>query len=174
MRASQITWVIIPFWLVLTVLAFWWFEYRYWRFFAPITATFSGEQVNQLYARVGVLGKVTVVHFANNDCVCNTYSKSHVSRLQARLSASHQVTLAPLDDALLNVAIPASPSTAIWDESGQLAYFGPYSSGAVCGEGQDFVSRVLDAISVKQNPQWVNMVGLGCYCPWKNKEVRDV
>lgn len=161
-------------WLSLTVLAFWWFEYRYWRNFAPVSATFSGEEVSQLYARVGAPGKVTIVHFSNEQCPCNAYSRGHIKQLQTRLSVSHQVTLSPLDDVLKGVSIPASPATAIWDEKGQLAYFGPYSSGAVCGEGQDFVSRVLDAISVNTNPQWVNMVGLGCYCRWQNNEVRDV
>lgn len=174
MPSSKNYWCIIPSWLALVALAFWWFEYRYWQHFAPATATFSGVQISQLYSRIGMQGKITVVHFSNKNCPCNTYSRDHVQRLQPQLSVSHQVTLNPSDNALLNISIPASPATAIWDSHGQLAYFGPYSSGAVCGSGLDFVSRTLDAISKNKNPQWVNMVGIGCYCTWKNTEVQNV
>ena len=69
----------------------------------------------------------------------------------------------------LGIAVPASPAVAIWDEHGKLAYFGPYSSGLVCGQGDDFVSRVMVRLTQKQNPEWINMLGVGCFCPWQSQ-----
>lgn len=42
--------------------------------------------------------------------------------------------------------LPASPAVAIWDRQGHLAYFGPYSEGAVCNASNSFVEPILKAL----------------------------
>ncbi|MEB0151115.1 DUF6436 domain-containing protein, partial [Pseudomonas sp. CCC2.2] len=43
--------------------------------------------------------------------------------------------------------LSVSPAVAIWDHSGQLAYFGPYSEGATCNANNSFIEPILQALS---------------------------
>ena len=38
--------------------------------------------------------------------------------------------------------IPATPAVAIWDRSGKLAYFGPYSEGLTCNASNSFIEPI--------------------------------
>lgn len=162
-------------WLTLMVLSFWWFEYRHWQSFADTTMTFNGSILNKLFERMPhkLNGKVRVVHFIDEKCACSSYSRSHIEDLQSVLNDTEQFTMSSLDSLTNGISIPATPSVAIWDQKGKLAYFGPYSSGAVCGEGVDFVSRVIVQLSQQKNPKWINMLGIGCYCTWPKVEMHN-
>ena len=43
--------------------------------------------------------------------------------------------------------LPASPAVAIWDQRGELAYFGPYSEGLSCNSSNSFIEPILEALS---------------------------
>lgn len=166
--------ITIIVWLVTMLLGFWWFEYRYWQSFMGSNVTFNGALLKSLYKKINAdnnyLPEVTVVHFTDKDCPCSSYSREHIKNLQPVLEGSQQYVFTPKDSIMTGISIPAIPSVAVWDKQGTLAYFGPYSSGAVCGLGDDFVTRVLNELKKKINPQWINMLGIGCYCPWANVE----
>lgn len=174
-KSNQIPILTIGIWLLAMAFSFWWFEYRHWQLFSDAKYTFDGQILEELLQAVNRDGdsgdKVTVVHFTDTECPCSSYSRSHIKKLQGALSESRQITVKSTDLFMKNVAIPATPSVAVWDSSGKLAYFGPYSGGAVCGQGTDFVSRVLNELQQQRNPQWINMLGVGCYCPWQKEEI---
>jgi len=159
-------WLIMAAWLLFVGGGFWWFEYRYWHRFTAQNVVFNGEVLRQLQQRLPVSLKTTVVHFNDYACPCSRYSAPHIQRLQEVFKDTRQMVLSPGHGLMQGLNIPATPSVAVWDEKGRLAYFGPYSSGAVCGSGQDFVSRVLHSLAEAKNPMWVNTLAVGCYCPW--------
>ena len=63
--------------------------------------------------------------------------------------------------------LPASPAVAIWDRSGHLAYFGPYSEGAVCNSSNSFIEPVLDALLENRSVAAANTLAVGCFCDWQ-------
>jgi len=120
-------------------------------------------------------GVVKIVHFVDQACPCTKFSLPHIRYLKQEVypSVSHVYVnasqpLAQLDEgiATLTAQVPASPSVAIWNASGGLEYFGAYSSGAFCGEGEDMVEYIMKAIARGEQPQWLNQEAVGCMCPW--------
>lgn len=164
-------WLICLAWFATVCGGFWWFEYRHWQSFNPVGVTFNGQHLGVLYQhlqqRRDGQNQITIAHFADQKCACNRYSKQHRKTLQPILRHSQQHLVNPTMVKQMGISVPASPAVAIWDKTGKLAYFGPYSSGMICGQGEDFVSRVVKRLDNNQNPEWINMLGLGCYCPWQ-------
>lgn len=159
---------LIGLWLVLVASAFWFIEYQYWQTFKPSTVIFEGAQLQTLLQRLPqtgqAVGQYTIVHFTDEQCPCVSYSKQHIKSLQPILSNTQQVVLKLSDAPMDGIWVPAIPSVAVWDELGKLAYFGPYSSGLHCGQGDDFVKAIIQQLEQQVNPGWINMVGHGCYC----------
>lgn len=170
METTKSVWWVIPAWLLIVVYCFWWFEYRHWQSFQSLAVTFNGEDIHHLRSHVEASGNYTVMHFVDATCPCHDASLRHIQRLQEQVLDTQHVSIT----IHLASGIPATPSVAIWDEAGELAYFGPYSSGAICGEGTDFVTRVLVELRQKRNPRWINSIGVGCYCAGQSNEVSYV
>jgi len=173
-------------WLGLTSIGFWWYQFRWYQSLDEQWFTFLGGELAQLQlastADNAVVSRPTVVHFVDPECPCSRFSAPHIKdieqqftqpryfRVTAAVAASpgngsHVLPegLAPAD---IQRLIPASPAVAIWDGSGELAYFGPYSSGSFCGQGNDFVKATLVSLDAGQNPRWVNQEAVGCLCAW--------
>lgn len=162
----------------------WWFEFHWKTTFDPIHVSFSGSAL-PLAPGKSASNKPLVVHFIDPDCTCNRFSEPHINHLSIyalrnttnRVVYSHppperRLLLHELENnALVKKLlpyIPASPAVAIWDKHGSLAYFGPYSSGAICGRGDDLVQYTLDNLKRGDNPSWTNQEVVGCYCHWPN------
>jgi hypothetical protein len=60
--------------------------------------------------------------------------------------------------------VKATPSVGIWDENGQLVYFGPHSVGYVCNNDTSVVKKMLDALLTKQAVSAAGVMGDGCFC----------
>ena len=58
------------------------------------------------------------------------------------LSSLKTITILPGSE-----QVPASPAVAIWDRSGKLAYFGPYSEGLTCNSSNSFIEPILKALT---------------------------
>lgn len=82
-------------------------------------------------------------------------------QLPGNLAALQPLTALPGSEHL-----PASPAVAIWDREGRLAYFGPYSEGAVCNASNSFIEPVLKALVEGRRVNASNTLSQGCYCPW--------
>lgn len=138
-------------WLILLVVAF----YRF--FFANLAsfdqwATFDGSKLST----IAKVAPGTIVHWSGSDCICNRYSEPHVAELQQRLDHYHHelIDLGVDTGRFANLAqfVPATPAVMVFDQDGKLAYFGPYSGGTVCGEGEDFVTRTDEMLRAGVNP----------------------
>ncbi|MHC6227944.1 DUF6436 domain-containing protein [Pseudomonas sp. X10] len=173
--------------LLLCAAGLWWaydsFQARYLRPFDNQTALFSGHSL-QLPADLAGPGPIRVVHFWDPACPCNVGNQQHLGELIERFAplgvefhvlqkpGSHGQlpanlsALRPLNTLPGSEHLPASPAVAIWDHQGRLAYFGPYSEGAVCNASNSFIEPILKALSEGRPVQASNTLAVGCYCPW--------
>lgn len=157
-------------WLIFTIAAFWWFQFRHISQFDAHFAAFNGEAFKSLNLS-SESGKPLVVHLVDDGCACSRFATPHISDLEETFANDAEfVYWSPTDkrlEALSELAIPAGPAVAIWSANGELAYFGPYSSGYFCGEGEDFVQATISKLKIAENPSWINHDALGCFCPWQ-------
>lgn len=172
--AHTVAAVIVVVWLVASFFAFWWFEFRHFDRFTNSLAQFNGEKMAQLNY-IPIDNRATVVHFVDENCPCTRFSKPHIKRLESKFTDNTQFYYAEnapavLKDALKAIPINVSPAVAIWSAKGELAYFGPYSGGAVCGQGTDFVTAILNSIDTITQDTWITQEAIGCFCPWSQSQ----
>src|SRR5690606_10733492 len=136
-------------WLGAMLAAFWWFEARYIRPFDESIELFSGAAL-RLPAELAGPGPIPEEHFWSPACTRNVGHQQLLAELlqtdmprgvqfyvlqkagsQGQLPENLRA-LQPLAALAGSEQLPASPAVAIWDQQGQLAYFGPYSEGAQC------------------------------------------
>ena len=155
----------------------WWVEYSWVGSFEERAVTFKGsDNPPDIKAILNDQSKPLVVHFVDPTCECTRFSEDHINHLTILLQKYVQsVTIftngnasVPAIDQTLQQKLqdwaPAAPATAIWDSQGNLAYFGPYSSGTICGRGKDLVIYTLNNLLKGINPKWYNQEAVGCYC----------
>jgi len=160
------------------------FQARYLRPFDNQATLFDGSQL-QLPAELAGPGRIRVVHFWDPACPCNVGNQQHLSDLVSQFAdrdvsflvlqkpGSHGQlpanlgALQPLASLPGSEHLPASPAVAIWDRQGHLAYFGPYSEGAVCNASNSFVEPIIKALLEGRAVQASNTLAIGCYCPWQ-------
>lgn len=175
MKVSRLTVALFAVWVVCLVVAFWWAVIR------PINrvdfdlAAASFNAIDELYG-IPTNGGVTIAHFIDDSCSCSRFSKPHIKEIKARLSSdtnhlsvtrNARTADIPQGIKLLADKLPASPATAIWNEQGALTYFGPYSAGAFCGEGQDMVTYTVERLKTNPDFTWLSQEYIGCLCPWQ-------
>lgn len=172
---------------LLCAATLWWaydsFQARYLRPFDNQTALFDGSQLRLPDGLAGP-GAIRVVHFWDPACPCNVGNQQHLGELVERFAplgvtflvakkpGSHGqlpanlASLTPVHALPGSEHLPASPAVAIWDRLGRLAYFGPYSEGAVCNASNSFIEPILKALIDGRQVQASNTLAVGCYCPW--------
>lgn len=160
--SPAIVYVFFSLWLTLVVCLFWWFLFR----FETVWVSFEGQNLPDM---IEPNGAWQVVHFVDEACPCSKFSEPHIAELEAtwapqgvRFKSVQAGNELELDQSLL-AEIPASPSVAVWDAAGELNYFGPYTSGVLCGQGEDLLAQVLN------NPtqgQRISQEAVGCFCSW--------
>lgn len=176
--------------LIVTLLCaalLWWaydnFQARYLRPFDNQTTLFDGSQL-RLPAGLAGPGPIRVVHFWDPACPCNVGNQQHLGELIEQFAPqgvsfhvvrkpgsqgqlpSNLASLQPLAELPGSERLPASPAVAIWDQKGQLAYFGPYSEGATCTASNSFIEPILKALQAGRQVAASNTLAVGCYCPW--------
>jgi len=132
------------------------------------------------------------VHFWDPACPCNVGNQQHLSelvehyvpqgvefyavqkpgshgQLPSTLSSLKSITVLPGSE-----QIPASPAVAIWDRSGKLAYFGPYSEGLTCNSSNSFIEPILQALNEGRAVNATAHTGRGLLLPvaHRRSEVR--
>lgn len=142
-------------------------------------------------ANGGTSAVATVVHVYTSGCVCNRFTLPHLARIVAhyrpdgvkffaavRPAAAGAAMLDKVPQGLTRVALPtgdalswidATPAALVYDASGRLVYFGPYSDSARCGESGGLVERVLDRVLLGQTPHPQPFYGGGCFCGEKRE-----
>lgn len=167
----------IILWISALGAALWWYNSHYIR-----TEFFIGQQL-ELPQEIRGEGKIRLLHFWDPGCPCNLGNQSHLADLsrdyadavdfyhvQKPGSKGHLPKtlnhLIPLELQLAEQTLPASPAVAIFDNSGQLAYFGPYSEGAICNASNSFVEPVLEALQQNRTVRAGSNLASGCFCSW--------
>lgn len=158
--------VVTVAWLGLVVFGFWWFSAR---FIVPFSETLVNFDGASLQARAPQVDRLTVVAMIDPDCACSGFAEGHWQDLQQR-HAGVVFERAEVDNrwSFLLENVPSSPAVAVWDAAGQLRYLGPFSGGAFCGSGDDFVAMALDAIVSQEHFLWINQDAVGCFCQREN------
>ncbi|WP_313520406.1 DUF6436 domain-containing protein [Pseudomonas sp.] len=172
-------------WVVALLFAIWWYQARYIRPFDNRATLFDGGSL-QLPAQLTGPGPIRLVHFWDPACPCNVGNQQHLAELIERFAnrgvafyavqkPGSQGHLPKTLQALQSLKtlpgaadLPASPAVGIWDASGRLVYFGPYSEGASCTSGNSFIEPVLEALAQGRAVNATNTLAVGCYCPWRD------
>ena len=160
-----------------------WFQGQYIRPFSEQTALFAGD-VLSLPAELSGPGPIRVVHFWDPACPCNVGNQQHLGDLITQFAGqsvtfhvvqkadshgqlpANLASLQPIAHLPGSEHLPASPAVAIWDRQGNLAYFGPYSEGALCNASNSFIEPIIKALLAGRPVQATNTLAIGCYCPW--------
>ncbi len=184
-RKTLLASLLILCWAAAMLAAYWWYEARYLRTFSEQTALFYGEQL-RLPDELAGPGPIRLVHFWDPACPCNVGNQQHLAEVIERFAAldvefyavqkpgsSGQLpntlrAFKALPELIGSAQIPASPAVAIWDRGGQLAYFGPYSKGAVCTSSNSFIEPILDALVADRTVSASNTLAVGCFCDWQS------
>lgn len=160
-----------------------WFQGRYLRAFNEHTAVFSGDAL-RLPAELAGPGPIRLVHFWDPACPCNVGNQQHLGELieqyapqgvkfyALQKAGSHGQLPDNLRkmkrlDALSGAdQVPATPAVGIWDRTGKLAYFGPYSEGLTCNSSNSFIEPILKALEAGRDVDATHTLAVGCYCAW--------
>ena len=170
-------------WLGAMLTGLWWYKTRFIRPFSETTAIFSGQQL-RLPNSIAGSGAIRFVHFWDPACPCNVGNQQHLAEMLERYADDVEFyhlqkpgssgQLPKILSAMRHLSglpgaehLPASPAVAIWDRAGQLAYFGPYSEGAVCNSSNSFIEPVLDALINNRPVNATNTLAVGCFCDWQ-------
>jgi hypothetical protein len=125
-----------------------------------------------------------VVHFAGPECACSRFTEPHFATIVGKYAAKGvafvvaegRVEGLP-DEVKARVRalggdaagaglewVRTAPAALIYDGDGRLVYYGPYSTGALCGTTQGPVERALDGLLAKEPPAPQPLLAVGCYC----------
>jgi len=184
-RKKLLAGLIAALWLGAMLAAFWWFQARYIRPFEERTELFMGDQLS-LPAELAGPGPIRLVHFWDPACPCNVGNQQHLGELvrayagrgvqfyavrragsEGRLPDNLQA-LQALASLPGSEGLPASPAVAIWDQQGRLAYFGPYSEGALCTSANSFIEPILEALVAGRPVRADSNLAVGCFCGWRD------
>lgn len=106
-------------------------------------------------------------HIQDKACSCSGLSDRHVRLLNIKLAkAGYSVqTLTPQDHTKIASLLPSLPALIIFDENGELAYLGPYSSGYFCGVKTSLIEPIVASIAANTHlGALVISDSDGCYC----------
>lgn len=126
--------------------------------FAPTVTRIMAEQYPSL--------SKTVIHIQQAGCHCNFSNDIHVDRLDYKLNQADYRSLHVAPSSIPDsVLLPSLPAIMVFDEKGQLGYFGPYASGYFCSTDTAIVDRFLNNILANTHiGSAVVSEGYGCYC----------
>lgn len=172
-RSIAVATAVLLVWLCSSAFAFWWFQFRQINNFQHLLVTFDGSQLATIEVPSPASGKyASVMYFTDPACPCSKFSVAHLAKLkQAYAAQADFINGMAMTESLGQFSIPVTPSVAIWSAGGELAYFGPFSGGAVCGEGDDFVAFVLARLKAGLNPEWFNLDTVGCFCASRSANI---
>lgn len=165
---TQLTWTTAILWLLLVSVLM-------WQIFASDYRPFLHENAPDLRQMPPLnTGQLTLIHFLDEQCSCNRFAKPHVEDLEKSYQSMQHV-YAEETKSLLGIALAdwviSSPSVSIISPEGMLIYHGPYTSGSVCGQGDDLVASHIQQWKAGDSKQYLNLLGQGCFCPWPETEI---
>ncbi|TMM45387.1 DUF6436 domain-containing protein [Colwellia ponticola] len=104
----------------------------------------------------------TIIHFSQPNCDCQQYSEAHIKDIN-QLALNHNFAIKRVVMTKDNL-IPATPSVAIIDNSGDVIYFGPYGQGIACSQTSGYAQTMLNNYVQGYSANIVIKEAKGCYC----------
>lgn len=149
------------------ILSLWAFEWRWLGAFdesANVPSSTTLVHFENLNALKRKSGRITVRQYINPSCPCNRYVNKHRRELELEFSGNRVAfeEVNPRD--LVGVKPSATPAIAIWDEAGNLAYYGAFSNGVLCNAKTSLIGPVISSLLEGTNPLVLNTNGVGCFC----------
>lgn len=183
MRKRILVVLLIFIWLAALLAALWWYQNRYIRPFDRSVALFDAAAL-RLPDHLAGPGAIRLVHFWEPACPCNGGNQQHLAEIMREFAGDAQFyhvqksgskgrlpqplqAMQPIENMPGSLQLPASPAVAIFDRAGRLAYFGPYSEGAVCTASNSFVEPVLHALQQGRPVAAASTLASGCFCDWQ-------
>jgi len=177
---------LVPVWLVGMAFSYWFFQGQHQRMYLTLEQPESPLTI--------AANKVTVAHLWDAACICSKFNSAHVRALIKKyrqlgvdfviVPRMHKgddlqtvftdirnrfgsVRIEPGWYAKLSSYIPAAPAAAVFDQTGQASYIGPYSADLYCTSGNDgFVEKALNGMLASKNKRkFITPVVSGCFCP---------
>ncbi|WP_166423550.1 DUF6436 domain-containing protein [Paraglaciecola sp. 20A4] len=133
---------------------------------AAMASEYSQDIVVSMSKQYPALTK-TVFHIQQEGCSCNFSNNIHADRIDYKLDKfTYQSRHVSASSLPADIILPSLPAIMVFDKQGELAYFGPYSSGYFCSTSSAIVDRFLDNILLNTHlGSAVVSEGYGCYCP---------
>lgn len=130
-----------------------------------ISTDFEKKITELLHKNTGDLTK-TAIHFRSGKCACEALVGSHSDELATNLAAAnfHNVTVKLDDLPGIGAYIPSTPAVAIFNESQQLIYLGPYAIGLGCFTDDSLINTILRYTRANYWGAQINSDVEGCYC----------
>ncbi|MDY6921359.1 MAG: DUF6436 domain-containing protein [Pseudomonadota bacterium] len=119
-------------------------------------------------------GKAWFIRFRQQRCGCERFVELYHQTFATQADPQRmQVVTVTLDGAALNHEqqrllqrlIPATPSVVLFDDRGEVAYFGPYHQEGVCNADNSYLEPVLAALQQGRRLSVLNTLVFGCFCP---------
>jgi len=132
---------------------------------SAMSLSFDTEFVEALSKeKLGLAG--SVIHFQGRDCFCQTVAQSHISSVEklAEKQQFNNINVTLDEPSSLKTYVPSVPAVAVIDMEGKLHYFGPYSSGMFCTEGDGLVEPFIGKDQSAKTGATVISQSKGCYC----------
>lgn len=109
-------------------------------------------------------------HISQSGCFCQQVAQPHISSVSKVLTehAFNNRSLLLKPEHFLLEHLPSTPAIVVFNQTGQLAFFGPYSTGLLCSTGNGFIERQISQFNRQQYyGATVISDAKGCYCPTK-------
>jgi thiol-disulfide isomerase/thioredoxin len=127
---------------------------------------------------------ITVVYLWQSNCPCNASVLPHFYTLMDKYADKpvqfFLANMSPLVDPMpliprwqqnmidaLRPVVTHTPAVAIWDNQGQLTYYGAHNLGYVCNADTSFIEKILAALFNNIDAVNLNTMGDGCFCTLK-------
>lgn len=166
-------------WLVILCVALWYTKQQKLVHFDPqgnLAYQASEPEFDTRFARLladasglETLTHSTLYHFSDDTCFCQLIAQEHISTVkQAGNELGYAQISIPISKITSELAryVPSVPSVAIVDTKGRLRYFGPYSTGMFCTQGNGLVEPFLATKSLGEEMLAGTVISdaSGCYC----------
>ncbi len=188
--------LILAIWLLVLLIFASWFQSSYISSYTQHNPDFlQSSYTEQWFTDLSPLlpKKQTVsrvIQFWKPGCLCNRFARPHAlsAMVMAKDLNIEHITLIPTsakdqldslqelnpDTRILLVdpsqlpQWPASPALIIEGPNTKPIYFGPLGFGAFCGQSSSSIINIqLSNLSKPEPKAFFNVVGQGCFCPWK-------
>ncbi|MBO9492141.1 hypothetical protein J7384_17405 [Endozoicomonas sp. G2_1] len=162
-------------WLVISAIGLWWsfgvrlidFDSQQKLTDAARVLSFDRDIETVFGDKFGSLAN-QAFHISEAGCFCQQVASSHIGSVKSLLTENHydNQTLEIHQFDILAQYLPATPAVVIFNQRGQLGYFGPYSTGLLCSSGNGFVEQLIDRLNSQQHyGAAIVSAAKGCYCP---------